>query len=64
MCRIHYPNSAILQDMVLEYTTNISIDEDHLNFDTILSCTIDYTRMSLIETFTQQKHHNGSLPLA
>ena len=41
MCRIHYPNSAILQDMILEYTTNISIDEDHLNFDAILSCTIE-----------------------
>ena len=26
---------------MLEYTANISIDEDHLNFDAILSCTIE-----------------------
>jgi hypothetical protein len=39
--RVKYPDSATLEDMVLEFSTNISIDEDRLNFDAIISCTIE-----------------------
>lgn len=39
--RVKYPDSAMLLDMMLEYTANISIDEDILRFDAIISCTIE-----------------------
>lgn len=39
--RVKYPDSAMLLDMMLEYTNNISIDEDTLRFDAIISCTIE-----------------------
>ena len=39
--RVKYPDSAMLLDMMLEYTNNISIDEDTLHFDAIISCTIE-----------------------
>ena len=41
MARIKYPDTAMLLDMLLEYATNIRIDEDSLFFDAILSCTIE-----------------------
>lgn len=41
--RIQNPDSAILEDMVLEYTKNIRIDEDSLLFDAVVSCTINLT---------------------
>lgn len=41
MSRIQYPDTAMLLDMLLEYTTNIRIDEDSLFFDAIISCTIE-----------------------
>jgi hypothetical protein len=41
--RIKYPDSAVLEDMIVEFTRNINIDEDTLNFDVIVSCTIDLT---------------------
>jgi hypothetical protein len=40
-CRIEYPNSASLEDMILEFCTDISIDEDTLTFRAVLSCTIE-----------------------
>lgn len=39
--RVKYPDMAMLMDMMLEYTSNISIDEDTLFFDAIISCTIE-----------------------
>lgn len=39
--RVKYPDTAMLMDMMLEYTSNISIDEDTLFFDAIISCTIE-----------------------
>lgn len=39
--RVKYPDFAMLLDMMLEYTNNISIDEDTLRFDAIISCTIE-----------------------
>lgn len=39
--RVKYPDMAMLMDMMLEYTNNISIDEDTLFFDAIISCTIE-----------------------
>lgn len=39
--RVKYPDSAMLLDMMLEYTNNIRIDEDTLRFDAIISCTIE-----------------------
>ena len=41
MSRIHYPDTAMLLDMLLEYATHIRIDEDSLFFDAIMSCTIE-----------------------
>lgn len=39
--QVKYPDTAMLMDMMLEYTSNISIDEDTLFFDAIISCTIE-----------------------
>lgn len=39
--RVKYPDSAFLLDMMLEYTSNIHIDEDTLYFDAVISCTIE-----------------------
>lgn len=41
MSRIHYPDTTMLLDMLLEYATHIRIDEDSLFFDAIMSCTIE-----------------------
>ena len=41
--RIQNPDSAMLEDMILEYTKNIRIDEDSLLFDAVVSCTINLT---------------------
>lgn len=41
MARIHYPDTAMLLDMLLEYATHIRIDEDSLFFDAIMSCTVE-----------------------
>lgn len=39
--RIKYPDRAYLRDMLLEFTSNIEIDEDFLSFDAIVSATIE-----------------------
>ena len=39
--RIQNPDSAMLEDMILEYAKNIRIDEDSLLFDVVVSCTIN-----------------------
>lgn len=41
--RIKYPDNVLLEDMVLEFTRNVRIDEDFLLFDAIVSCTINLT---------------------
>lgn len=41
--RIKYPESALLEDMILEFTKNVRIDEDQLLFDAVVSCTINLT---------------------
>ena len=41
--RIKYPESALLEDMILELTKNVRIDEDQLLFDAVVSCTINLT---------------------
>ena len=41
--RIQNPDSAMLEDMILEYAKNIRIDEDSLLFDAVVSCTINLT---------------------
>lgn len=41
--RIQNPDSATLEDMILEFTKNIRIDEDNLLFDAVVSCTINLT---------------------
>ena len=43
--RIKYPDTAILEDMLLQFTNNIRIDQDSLFFDAVLSCTIELTEM-------------------
>lgn len=39
--RIKYPDSALLLDMMLEFSTNIQTEEDSLFFDAVISCTIE-----------------------
>ena len=41
--RIQNPDSATLEDMILEFPKNIRIDEDSLLFDAVVSCTINLT---------------------
>lgn len=38
--RIKYPTGALLEDMLLEFPCNISIQGDQLCFDAVVSCTI------------------------
>lgn len=38
--KIKYPDSASLSSMMLEFPTNIMINEDNLIFDAILSCSV------------------------
>lgn len=44
--RIKYPDSAALEDMMLEYPSNIRINEDTLLFDAVVSCSINLTENS------------------
>ncbi len=39
--RIEYPDTAMLSDMFLEFTTNVSIVGDTISFDAIVSCEIE-----------------------
>lgn len=39
-CRVKYPDTALVEDMVLQFTRNIRIDEDTLSFDAIVSCIV------------------------
>lgn len=41
--RIKYPDSAFVEDMLLEFTKNIRIDGDSLLFDAVVSCTMNLT---------------------
>ncbi len=43
---IKYPDHAMLQDILLEYTDHIFTEEDSLSFDAIISCTIYLTEKS------------------
>lgn len=44
--RIKYPDSAYIEDMLLEFARNIRIDGDILKFDAILSCTLGVSETS------------------
>ena len=52
--RVQYPDSATLEDMVLEFSTNISIDEDTLSFDAVVSCTIELEEETHNDTNTAE----------
>ena len=41
--RVKYPDSAYVEDMLLEFTKNIKVNEDTLFFDAVVSCTINLT---------------------
>lgn len=41
--RIKYPDSANIEDLLLEFTRNIYIEEDTLFFEAVISCTINLT---------------------
>ena len=41
--RVKYPDSAYVEDMLLEFTKNIRINEDTLLFDAVVSCTMNLT---------------------
>lgn len=42
--RIKFLDIAILEDMILEFSSNIRTNEDTLLFDAIVSCTINLTK--------------------
>lgn len=44
--RVKYPDSAYVEDMLLEFTKNIRIDDNSLLFDAVVSCTINLTEES------------------
>ena len=44
--RVKYPDSAYVEDMLLEFTKNIRINEDTLSFDAVVSCTMNLTEDS------------------
>ena len=44
--RIKYPYSANIEDLLLEFTRNIHIEEDTLYFEAVISCTINLTEDS------------------
>lgn len=39
-CRVKYPSTAFVEDMVLEFTRNIRTDGDTLSFEAVVSCTV------------------------
>lgn len=39
--KIKYPDAATLMDMLFEFALNTRINDDHLLFDAVVSCTID-----------------------
>lgn len=39
--RAKYPDSACIEDMLLEFTKNVRVDEDSLLFDAVVSCTLN-----------------------
>ena len=39
--RLMYPASATLRSMMLQFSSNISADEDELKFDATFSCSIE-----------------------
>ena len=41
--RIKYPDSAYVEDMLLEFTKNVRIDDNSLLFDAVVSCTMNLT---------------------
>lgn len=53
-CRIKCPDSAILKDMLLEFPANISIDEDTLYFDAVISCTVEVSQNDYGNTRTAE----------
>ena len=44
--RIKYPDSAYVEDMLLEFTKNVRIDDSSLLFDAVVSCTLNLTEDS------------------
>ena len=44
--RIKYPDSANIENLILEFTRNIHIEEDMLFFEAVISCTINLTEDS------------------
>ena len=48
--RVKYPDSAYVEDMLLEFTKNVRIDEDTLSFDAVVSCTMNLTEDNYRET--------------
>ena len=54
--RIQYPNSALLEDMILEFPMNIRIKDDNLLFDAVVSCNIELTEESEGGIYTSELH--------
>lgn len=43
--KIKYPDSVLLEDMVLQFPTNIRATGDTLSFDAVVSCTLNLTEL-------------------
>lgn len=54
--RIQYPDSALLEDMILEFPSNIRIKDDNLLFDAVVSCNIELTEESESGIYTSELH--------
>ena len=52
--RVKYPDSAALESMLLEFSTNISIDENTLSFEAIVSCEILIEQETYHDTVTAE----------
>ena len=52
--RIQSPDSALLEDMILEFSKNIRINEDTLLFDAVVSCTIILTEATISGTASHE----------
>jgi len=52
--KIQSPDSALLEDMILEFSKNIRINEDALLFDAVVSCTIILTEERISGTASHE----------
>ena len=60
--RVKYPDSVYVEDMLLEFTKNIRINEDTLSFDAVVSCTMNLTEDSYRAACWSSTTDNSHIP--